>query len=97
MGERDHSDQRREDERDERGLPGGGVGRRDETGTSGVYPVSASQGASADAPVQGEASWGQGERGATGYGDSGDSETTEPDVLRDAAESDQTEDDLAHE
>jgi hypothetical protein len=32
------------------GMPGDGAGRRDETGISGVYPVSASQGASGDAP-----------------------------------------------
>src|ERR687888_1235977 len=60
----------------ESGVPGGGQGRRDEVGRSGVYPVSASEGASPDALVHGEASWGQGERGAAGYEDSGGSELT---------------------
>ena len=60
----------------ESGLPGGGQGRRDEVGQSGVYPVSAPEGASPDATVHGEASWGQGERGAAGYEDSGGSELT---------------------
>ncbi len=57
------------------GMPGDGAGRRDETGTSGVYPLSASQGASGNAPIIGEEAWGQGDRGAAGYSDSGDSET----------------------
>jgi len=48
--------------------------RVDEIGHTGVYPVSASEGASPDAQVRGEASWGQGERGAEGYNDSGSSE-----------------------
>lgn len=56
------------------GMPGDGVGRREVVGRSGVYPVSASQDAPGDAPIQPEASWGQGERGAAGYTDSGDSE-----------------------
>ncbi len=56
------------------GQPGGGQGRVDEVGGSGVYPVSSSEGASDDAQVRGEASWGQGERGAAGYEDSGGSE-----------------------
>ena len=60
----------------ESGVPGGGQGRRDEVGQSGVYPVSASDGASPDATVHGEASWGQGKRGAAGYQDSGGSELT---------------------
>jgi hypothetical protein len=58
------------------GLPGGGQGRRDETGKSGVYPVSDMQGASGDAPVVGEMGWGQVERGAERYNDSGSSEIT---------------------
>jgi hypothetical protein len=62
------------DERRECGLPGGGQGRRDETGHSGVYPVSSMGGASGEARVEGEQSWGQGARGAAGYEDSGDSE-----------------------
>lgn len=58
------------------GVPGGGRGRRDETGHSGVYPVSSSEGASGDAPIKDEHSWGQGARGAAGYEDSGESEIT---------------------
>lgn len=48
--------------------------RIDEVGKSGVYPVSEMEKASKDAKVHGEASWGQGERGAEGYEDSGSSE-----------------------
>jgi hypothetical protein len=47
--------------------------RIDEVGKSGIYPVSAMEGASDDAVVHGEASLGQGERGAEGYEDSGSS------------------------
>jgi hypothetical protein len=47
---------------------------RDEVGHSGVYPASAEQEAPNDATAQGEASWGQGKRGAQGYNDSGRSE-----------------------
>ena len=47
--------------------------RIDRVGKSGVYPVSGPWPES-DAPVQGEASWGQGERGAAGYQDHGESE-----------------------
>jgi hypothetical protein len=45
----------------------------DEVGKSGVYPVSEMENASGDAVVHGEASLGQGERGAEGYEDSGSS------------------------
>ncbi|HEU5236731.1 MAG TPA: hypothetical protein VFU37_06295 [Pyrinomonadaceae bacterium] len=58
----------------ESGLPGGGQGRKDKREKSGVYPVSAAEGARKDAMVHGEASWGQGERSAAGYEDSGGSE-----------------------
>ncbi|HET8626309.1 MAG TPA: DUF5335 family protein [Thermomicrobiales bacterium] len=58
----------------ESGLPGGGQGRTDDIGgRSGVYPASG-PGAPADAKPQGMASWGQGQRGAAGYQDHGDSE-----------------------
>lgn len=60
-------------DRDESGMPGGGAGRRDEVGGSGVYPASAGN-APADAEVRGQAEWGQGERGAAGYDDAGVSE-----------------------
>jgi hypothetical protein len=91
----DAPQRKEEDERNESGLPGGGIGRRDETGKSGVYPASASQGASGEAQVHGEAGWGQGERGAAGYEDSGDSEIIPPDIMQRATERDETEDDLA--
>jgi len=60
-------------ESNESGLPGGGRGRRDEVGGSGVFPASGGE-APADAELRGMASWGQGERGAEGYNDSGGSE-----------------------
>ncbi len=46
----------------------------DEVGHSGVYPASAMEQAPENARSQGEASWGQGERGAEGYNDHGGSE-----------------------
>jgi len=63
-----------DEEKRESGMPGGGAGRVDEVGESGVYPVSEMEGASEDATVHGAASFGQGERGAAGYEDSGGSE-----------------------
>jgi hypothetical protein len=57
----------------ESGEPGGGAGRRDEVGGSGVYPASAGH-APADAEVRTQAAWGQGERGPAGSEDSGSSE-----------------------
>jgi hypothetical protein len=59
------------DQQRESGEPGGGRGRRDDVGRSGIYPVSSLDQAPADATVRGEAEWGQGERGAKGYDDSG--------------------------
>jgi hypothetical protein len=47
---------------------------RDEVGHSGVYPASSMEQAPNDSQTQGEASWGQGERGAEGYNDHGASE-----------------------
>ncbi len=59
----------------ESGIPGGGAGRRDEVGGSGVYPVSAKEKPKdPNAPIKDQASWGQGARGAEGYNDSGRSE-----------------------
>lgn len=55
------------------GVPGGGVGRREEVRGSGVYPASGPH-PEGNAEVQGMASWGQGDRGAEGYQDHGDSE-----------------------
>ena len=62
------------DDRRESGQPGGGQGRIDEVGGSGVYPVSSSEGARGDAEIHTPGSWGQGERGAAGYQNHGDSE-----------------------
>jgi CBS domain-containing protein len=58
----------------EAGLPGGGAGRVDEVGRSGVYPMSGPH-PSGDAPIISEPAWGQGQRGAAGYEDHGESET----------------------
>ena len=55
------------------GLPGGGVGRKEGPFNTPVYPVSADSGASGDAKVESENAWGQGQRGAAGYQDSGGS------------------------
>jgi len=57
----------------ESGLPGGGAGRRDEVGGSGVYPASAGN-APPDAEIRTQAAWGQGDRGPAGYEDAGSSE-----------------------
>ncbi len=46
----------------------------DEVGRSGVYPASEAENAPRDAEAQGMKSWGQGERGAKGYEDHGESE-----------------------
>lgn len=61
------------DFRRETGLPGGGKGRRDEVGGSGVYPMSGPHPAG-NAPIIPEPAWGQGERGAAGYDEAGESE-----------------------
>jgi CBS domain-containing protein len=70
----------------ESGLPGGGAGRRDDVGRSGVYPMSGPH-PQGDAPVVPQASFGQGERGAAGYADSGGSELSysdaNPELCRD--------------
>lgn len=59
------------------GYPGGGAGRIDEVGESGVYPASGPL-PGRQAEVRGMASWGQGERGAEGYEDHGESELRIP-------------------
>jgi Raf kinase inhibitor-like YbhB/YbcL family protein len=58
----------------ESGRPGGGQGRKDEVGRSGVYPASGPLPPGGDAPIRTEAEWGQGVRGAAGYEDHGQSE-----------------------
>lgn len=60
-------------DRRESGAPGGGQGRRDEVGRSGVYPMSGPH-PPGNAPIRTEAAWGQGERGAAGYKNHGRSE-----------------------
>jgi hypothetical protein len=80
-GARDAEDTTRRDER-ESGMPGGGAGRRDAVGHTGVYPQSAAERPSSDAPVRTENAWGQGERGAAGYEDSGSSELASSEEIR---------------
>jgi hypothetical protein len=77
--------QRTDDEaKRQSGLPGGGQGRRDTVGESGVFPASGGtrpggQGPDPNAEPRSAAAWGQGDRGAAGYDDSGGSEL----VMRD--------------
>ncbi len=54
----------------ESGEPGGGQGRRDVARGSGVYPMSGPL-PRGNPVLRTEAAWGQGERGAAGYKDSG--------------------------
>jgi len=62
------------DSRRESGEPGGGQGRRDEVGPTGVYPMSGGIPEGKHLEIRTPASWGQGDRGAAGYEDSGGSE-----------------------
>jgi hypothetical protein len=62
-----------DEQKRESGLPGGGQGRRDEVGRTGVYPASGPL-PEGDAEYRGQMEWGQGLRGAAGYYDSGPSE-----------------------
>jgi len=73
MAKHKTKDARRAEELRESGRPGGGQGRRDEVGGSGVYPKSA-ENIPGDAVIRTPQQWGQGERGAEGYEDSGGSE-----------------------
>jgi|GEM_PF-469547 len=57
----------------ESGRPGGGAGRKDRVGPSGVYPMSGPH-PPGDAPMVWPGGWGQGKRGAAGYEDHGESE-----------------------
>jgi CBS domain-containing protein len=74
MRQQDKSEKKRES-----GVPGGGSGRKDDVGRSGVYPMSGPHPAG-DAPLVTPAAWGQGKRGAAGYADHGESEITMSDV-----------------
>ena len=73
--EKSEPDQLSPEERAKResGQPGGGKGRKDEVGKSGVYPMSGPL-PEGPAELRTPAAWGQGERGAAGYEDSGRSE-----------------------
>jgi CBS domain-containing protein len=62
----------KESKKRESGLPGGGAGRKDKVGPSGVYPMSGPH-PPGDAPAVWPGSWGQGKRGAAGYEDHGES------------------------
>jgi hypothetical protein len=64
----------------ETGEPGGGRGRVDETGHSGVWPGSGPWPAG-DTPLVPPAGWGQGARGAAEYENHGDSETHVPGAI----------------
>ena len=53
----------------ESGRPGGGQGRVDVVGESGVHPMSAGPTLGGRAEIRTMAEWGQGARGAAGYED----------------------------
>ena len=63
----------------ESGLPGGGAGRKDQVGGSGVYPMSGPH-PPGNAPLVWPGGWGQGARGGAGYEDAGESELNLPRV-----------------
>lgn len=73
MTKKKHNTSHKVDDRRESGAPGGGQGRRDEVGGSGVYSRSADN-IPGDAVIRTPQQWGQGKRGAEGYEDSGGSE-----------------------
>lgn len=62
--------------RRESGEPGGGSGRRDELGETGVHPLSGGVPEGTHPEIRTQAEWGQGDRGAAGYPDAGGSELT---------------------
>ncbi len=59
--------------REDSGQPGGGAGRREEPGRTGVWPASGPW-PPGDATLVGQAEFGQGARGAAGAEESGSSE-----------------------
>lgn len=61
-------------ERSESGEPGGGAGRRDEVGPTGIYPYSAEERPAGDVELRPLGDWAGGDRGIAGYEDSGGSE-----------------------
>jgi hypothetical protein len=62
-----------EEKKRESGVPGGGKGRKDEVGHSGVYPMSGPL-PKGDAKLEDMGAWGQGEEGIAGYEEAGGSE-----------------------
>jgi hypothetical protein len=66
----------------ESGLPGGGKGRRDKLDSTGVYPMSAGIPEGKHLEIRTPAEWGQGDRGAAGYDDAGESELSIPPVRK---------------
>jgi len=64
----------------ESGMPGGGRGRIDEVGHSGVYPASGPE-PEGNAALRIPGEWGQGGRGVEGYQDHGDSELHIPGLI----------------
>jgi YHS domain-containing protein len=64
---------RRDEQRRDSGEPGGGQGRKDEVGRTGIWPASGPLPPGSDVTVVGQAELGQGVRGAAGYDDSGGS------------------------
>lgn len=63
----------------ESGQPGGGAGRRDDVGRTGVYPISGEERPGGDAKMRPLGEWAGGDRGIAGYQDSGGSDL----VMRD--------------
>src|ERR1051326_6077060 len=56
-----------DDAQRESGQPGGGAGRRDEVGRSGVYPMSGGLPTGKHVEIRTPGAWGQGDRGGEGY------------------------------
>jgi hypothetical protein len=56
------------------GQPGGGAGRRDDVGRTGVYPISGEERPNGAARMRPLGDWAGGDRGIAGYQDSGGSD-----------------------
>ena len=63
------------------GQPGGGKGRRDEIGRTGIWPMSGPLPPASDAPAISQGEFGQGTPGSAGYAASGESETYRTDPV----------------
>lgn len=79
---RKQSDRKARAGKNESGNPGGGVGRVDDVGRTGIWPVSGPVPEGRDMPIVSQAELGQGTRGPAGAADSGGSETRAEDVVR---------------